>query len=121
MGKVINPMGVSGQLEGGISMGPGYALSEEMKLSGNGRCMSSNFKSYHIFNSAEMPNIKTAFVDSKEETGPFGAKSVGECAVVPVAPAVLNAISNAVGSQILRLPARPEDVKRAIERSKVKN
>ena len=118
VGKVVNPMGVSGQLEGGISMGLGYALCEEMKIAENGRCTSSNFKAYHMLNAAEMPPIKTAFIDSKEETGPFGAKSVGECAVVPVAPAVINAISNAVGAQIMRLPARPEDIKAALGQSK---
>ena len=118
VGKVVNPMGVSGQLEGGISMGLGYALCEEMKIAENGRCTSSNFKAYHMLNAAEMPPIKTAFLDSKEETGPFGAKSVGECAVVPVAPAVINAISNAVGAQIMRLPARLEDIKAALGQSK---
>ncbi len=71
-----------------------------------------------MLNAAEMPPIKTAFLDSKEETGPFGAKSVGECAVVQVAPAVINAISNAVGAQIMRLPARPEDIKAALGQSK---
>lgn len=114
VGRVVNPMGVTGQLEGGISMGLGYALCEEMKLDSTGRNQTGNFKKYHILNMKEMPKITVDFLDSQEETGPYGAKSIGECAVVPVAPAIANAVSNAVGRQFYKLPIRPEDVLEAL-------
>ena len=112
VGRVVNPMNVSGQLEGGISMGLGYALCEELRLDEKGKCLSNSFKTYHILNAEEMPELRVAFLDSEEETGPFGAKSVGECAVVPVAPAVANAVSNAIGVQVRSLPIKPEEVLR---------
>ena len=114
VGRVVNPLGVSGQLEGGISMGLGYALCEEMKLDEKGKNQTASFKKYHVFGMDEMPKIKVDFLDSEEETGPYGAKSVGECAVVPVAPAIANAVSNAVGKQFYKIPIRPEDVLRAL-------
>ena len=114
VGRVVNPMNVSGQLEGGISMGLGYALCEELRLDEKGKCLSNSFKTYHILNAEEMPELRVAFLDSEEETGPFGAKSVGECAVVPVAPAVANAVSNAIGTQVRSLPIKPEDVLRLV-------
>ncbi|MCB6202269.1 xanthine dehydrogenase family protein molybdopterin-binding subunit [Extibacter muris] len=115
VGRVVNPLGITGQLEGGISMGLGYALCEEMKLDDRGKCLTKSFKSYHILNAQEMPNLKVAFLDSEEETGPYGAKSVGECAVVPVAPTIANAVSNAVGTQFYKLPIRPENVLEALK------
>ena len=114
VGRVVNPMGITGQLEGGISMGLGYALCEEMKLDSTGRNQTSSFKKYHILNVKEMPKLSVDFLDSEEETGPYGAKSIGECAVVPVAPAIANAVSNAVGRQFYKLPIRPEDVLEAL-------
>ena len=104
-------MNVSGQLEGGIAMGLGYALCEELKLDEKGKCKTSGFKTYHLLNAKEMPEIKVAFLDSEETTGPFGAKSIGECSVVPVAPAVANAVSNAIGVQIRKLPIDRENIR----------
>lgn len=116
VGRVVNPMGVTGQLEGGISMGLGYVLCEEMVMDETGKCLTNSFKKYHILNAEEMPHLSIDFLDSEEETGPYGAKSIGECAVVPVAPAVANAISNAVGRQFYKLPIRPEDVLEALKK-----
>ena len=65
-------MGITGQLEGGISMGLGYALCEEMKLDSTGRNQTSSFKKYHILNVKEMPKLSVDFLDSEEETGPYG-------------------------------------------------
>lgn len=114
-GRVLNPMGITGQVEGAVSMGIGFALYEEMKLDEAGKCLTRSFKKYHIPSAPDMPPIKIALLDSIEETGPYGAKSVGECAIVPVAPAIANAVSNAVGRQFYKLPIRPEDVLRAFE------
>ena len=115
-GRVVNPMNITGQLEGGISMGIGYALTEEQRFDEKGRCVTDSFRTYHLPNISDMPeHLETFFLDSEEETGPFGAKSVGECAVVPVAPAIANAVSNAVGMQFTKLPIRPEDVLKALD------
>lgn len=115
-GRVVNPMNITGQLEGGISMGIGYALMEEQKFDEKGNCLTDSFRTYHIPNSMEMPEeLVTYFLDSEEESGPYGAKSVGECAVVPAAPAIANAISNAIGVQLKKLPIRPADILAALK------
>jgi CO/xanthine dehydrogenase Mo-binding subunit len=110
VGRVINPMILEGQLHGGIHMGLGYALSEEITIDENGKVTSDSFKKYHILHANEMPNIKTAFIEEGDFGGPYGAKSIGEAATVPVASAVINAIENAIGKQIRQYPAKPERV-----------
>ena len=110
VGRVINPMILEGQLEGGIHMGLGYALSEEITIDDKGKVTSDSFKKYHILHANEMPNIKTGFIEEGEFGGPYGAKSIGEAATVPVASAVINAIENAIGKRIRQYPAKPETV-----------
>lgn len=104
VGRVINPMAATNQLDGGIQMGLGYALTEDYILDEKGKMVNDTFSTYKMFRANEMPEIKTHFVDGYEETGPFGGKSIGECAVVPVAPAILNAVYNATGIEINKLP-----------------
>lgn len=106
VGKVINPISLEGQLEGGVQMGLGYALSEGITFDKNGRADTTDFKNYKIFRSDEMPNLKIHFVEGYEEAGPFGGKSIGECAVVPSAPAVANAVYDATGIEINSLPIK---------------
>ncbi len=110
VGKVMNPMILQGQIHGGIHMGLGYALCEEITFDEKGKVTSDSFKKYHILHANEMPNIKTGFIEEGEIGGPYGAKSIGEAATVPVASAVLNAISNAIGKQVHQSPAKPERV-----------
>lgn len=110
VGAVLNPMGLEGQVHGGIMMGLGYALSEGIQLKENGEVKGKNLRDCHLFRADQMPQIQVKFLDSYEETGPMGAKSVGECATVPSAAAVCNAVSNAVGLYFHRLPVRKEDV-----------
>ncbi len=118
VGYVINPLMIEGQLEGGIHMGLGYALCEEIVYDEKGNTLSNSFRKYKLINSKEMPNIKGYFIteDGGEPGGPYGAKSMGECPVVPVAPAVLNAITNAIGVEINDLPATPDRVLEAIKK-----
>lgn len=118
VGFVLNPLMIEGQLEGGIAMGLGYALSEQLSVDEKGRQRERSLKACGLPRADEMPReLLCDFVtgDGGEPDGPFGAKALGESPVVPVAPAVVNAVVNALGGvQINDLPARPERVLAAI-------
>ncbi len=106
VGRVINPMSLEGQLEGGIQMGLGYALSEGYVFDEKGKPLNNNFFTYKMFRATDMPKITTFFIEELEEKGPYGAKSIGECAVVPVAPAICNAVADALNIDINQLPIK---------------
>lgn len=105
VGRAIHPENVVGQICGGVAMGLGFALMEEFEP---GKTVS--MKDYHIPTCADMPEVVPIIVESPEPTGPFGAKGVGEPALIPTAPAVLNAIADALGARIYALPANLERV-----------
>jgi CO/xanthine dehydrogenase Mo-binding subunit len=109
-GTPINPMLVEGQVEGGISMGIGFALQEEILFDGQGRQINPSLTNYIMPTSLDMPEIKVHIVPSYDPTGPFGAKGVGEPTSVPTAAAIMNAIFDAVGVRITSLPATSEKV-----------
>ena len=111
-GKVINPLLFEGQVHGGIHMGLGYALSEEMVIDAEtGKLRNPSFKGYRMFKAADMPDIRILTVEDPDAAGPFGAKSIGECATDGVAGAVVNAASHALGGVSLdRIPLTPEYV-----------
>jgi len=113
-GRAINPMLVEGQVEGGISMGVGYALFEEMVSSPRG-VENPQFTDYVLPTALDMPRVEVAIVEDSEPTGPFGAKGVGEPTMLPTAAAIINAIYDAVGVRIRDLPATPEKVLAALE------
>lgn len=106
VGRMINPISIEGQLEGGIQMGLGYALSEGYVFDEKGKLLNNNFNTYKMFRATDMPKITTFFIEELEEKGPYGAKSIGECAVVPVAPAVCNAVADAFNIDINELPIK---------------
>ncbi len=108
VGKAINPQNVEGQIQGGVGMGLGFALMEEF-IPGKTASMGD----YHIPTSLDMPEIIPLIVEDEEPTGPYGAKGVGEPALIPTAPAILNAVADALGERIYRLPANPERVRKA--------
>ncbi len=112
-GKVINPMLFNGQVYGGIHMGLGYALSEEMLIDNTtGKLLNPNFNKYKMFRAPDMPEIDIVTVENPEDTGPFGAKSIGECATDGVAGAIVNAVSHALGNiRLDRIPLTPEYLK----------
>ncbi len=114
IGQSINPVLVEGQIQGGAQMSIGMALCEEIEINKNGRVKSENFSKYHIINAPDMPEIKMELVEKCEPTGPFGAKSVGELVAVAPAPAILNAINNALDTNITVYPATPERIIEAI-------
>jgi CO/xanthine dehydrogenase Mo-binding subunit len=105
VGKAIHPENVKGQICGGVAMGMGFALMEEFVPG-----QTFSFKDYLIPTCADMPEIVPIIVESPEPSGPFGAKGVGEPALIPTAPAIINALANALGKRIYELPANLERV-----------
>lgn len=108
VGRAVNPQNVRGQINSGVAMGIGFALMEEY-IPGRTESM----KDYHIPSAADIPTIEAIIVEEPEPTGPFGAKGVGEPALIPTAPAILNAVADALGVRIYDLPANLERVLRA--------
>jgi CO/xanthine dehydrogenase Mo-binding subunit len=109
-GTPINPMLVEGQVEGGISMGVGFALQEEILFDAKGRQINPNLTNYIMPTSLDMPEIQVDIVDNYDPTGPFGAKGVGEPTCVSTAAAICNAIHDAVGVRVTSLPATAEKI-----------
>jgi len=116
IGRAINPMTVEGQLEGSTAQGLGFALWEDPIISEtNGYMVTDGFDKYKIPSSADMPENEALLVELGDPTGPFGAKSVGESGMFLQAPAVANAIYDAVGIRLRDLPMTPERVLAAIQ------
>jgi CO/xanthine dehydrogenase Mo-binding subunit len=114
-GTPINPMLVEGQVEGGIAMGLGFALQEEILFDEAGRQINPNLTNYIMPTTLDMPEIEVDIVESYDPTGPFGAKGVGEPSLVPTAAAILNAVHDAVGVRLTSLPATAEKILAAIK------
>jgi CO/xanthine dehydrogenase Mo-binding subunit len=112
-GRAINPELVEGQIDGGFAMGLGYALYEELGVK-DGRIGNDKYSKYIIPTSMDMPEIHKFIIEDPETSAPFGAKGIGEPVMVPVAPAILNAIYDAVGVRITSLPASPDRVLKAM-------
>lgn len=112
VGRAVNPEAVKGQILGGVAMGVGFALMEEYQPGST-----VSMKDYHIPTVADMPEVLPIIVEAAEPTGPFGAKGVGEPALIPTAPAILNAIADALGERIYKLPANLERVLEACVRA----
>jgi xanthine dehydrogenase molybdenum-binding subunit len=114
VGRALNPMLLEGQVYGGVLMGVGYALKEQVILE-NGKNMNPNFRDYKILTAKDAINVKTPIIETIDEYGPFGAKGIGEPGCVPTAPAIANAIYDAVGVRITDLPITPERVLAALK------
>jgi len=114
VGKAINPMLLEGQIYGGGVMGLGYALSEKLVLK-DGKLMNPNFLDYKMLTAKDIPPIEAVIIETDERDGPFGAKGIGEPGLVPTAPAIANAIYDAVGVRIKDLPITPEKVLAALK------
>ncbi|MBP2667625.1 MAG: xdhA2 [Firmicutes bacterium] len=111
LGKAINPMLVEGQIHGAVQMGIGMAICEEITFDpATGRAKQEGFAKYHLINAPDMPPVKVLLIEKGEEHGPFGAKSIGEVAIVPTAAAVVNAINHALDTNLTVLPLTPERV-----------
>jgi len=113
-GKVVNPATVFGQVAGGIHMGLGYALTEHF-IQQQGLIKTRKFSEYYIPTVLDMPReLVNVDVEVAEPTGPYGATGIGETTTLPTAPAILNAIHDATGVRVTRLPAEPETVWRVL-------
>ncbi len=113
-GRVINPVTASGQVEGGLTQGLGFAHCEEMVYDERGRLVNPRLGPYHVYKSNEMPQMEVIFVQTDEPTGPFGAKSIAEIPMDGVAPALADAIHDATGAWLREVPFTPERVWRAL-------
>jgi aldehyde oxidoreductase len=109
VGKAINPTLVEGQIEGGAAQGLGMALMEEF-IPGKGE----NLHDYLIPTMGDMPPVESILIEEASSIGPFGAKGIGEQALIPTAPAILNAIRHATGARVTRTPATPDRLRAAI-------
>ncbi|MBI3734577.1 MAG: molybdopterin-dependent oxidoreductase [Chloroflexi bacterium] len=116
-GTAINPHTASGQIEGGMVQALGYALCEEMPYDESGRLLTTRFADYHIFQADETPPLQAILVPTYEPSGPYGAKAVAEIPMDGVAPAIANAVVDAVGVRVRDLPITPEKVWRALQTS----
>jgi len=113
VGKAVNPSGVEGQIEGGVAMGAGMALTEEVQMR-QGIPWNANFTDYILPTAVDTPAIIAEIVESPNAMGPFGAKGVGESSLVPTAAAIANAIRDAVGVRLTQLPMTADRVLAAL-------
>jgi putative selenate reductase molybdopterin-binding subunit len=113
-GVAINPITASGQVEGGMVQALGYAHCEELAYDELGVPQSTDFHTYHLYRADETPKLECIFVETYEETGPYGAKAVAEIPKDGVAPALASAIYDATGVMIRAIPYTPERVWRAL-------
>jgi CO/xanthine dehydrogenase Mo-binding subunit len=120
IGKAINPLNLEGQIEGGTVQGLGYAIMEEL-VHRNGVVVNPNLADYYVPTSLDIPEIKTIIVEYPGKLGPYGAKAIGEPPIVLPAPAIINAIDNAVGVRLTEIPATPNRVLMALKRTAGKN
>jgi aldehyde oxidoreductase len=109
VGRAINPTLIEGQIEGGVAQGIGMALMEEF-FPGKGE----NLHDYLIPSAGDIPPVESILIEDQSPIGPFGAKGIGEQAVIPTAPAILNALHDAIGIRVQRIPATPDRVRAAI-------
>lgn len=115
VGKAINPLTIEGQISGGVVQGIGYALMEEIIFK-NGLILNPNLKDYYIPTSLDVPSIESILIESNDPNGPYGAKGVGETSLIPVAPAIANAIFHATGVRMTEIPITAERLYLAMKR-----
>ncbi len=115
-GVIVNPLTASGQIEGGMAQALGYAVCEEMRYDEKGNAYERDLDRYRIFRADEMPELETIFVETFEPSHPFGVKAVAEIPMDGVAPAVGNAILDAIGVNVDEIPATPERIWQAMKK-----
>jgi CO/xanthine dehydrogenase Mo-binding subunit len=114
VGRAVNPRGVEGQIEGGIVQALGQGLMEDYKLT-DGHTTTSGFAKYILPTSLDVPRVNSIILEDPDPIGPLGVKGIGEPAMIPTIPAIMNAIYDAVGVRITSLPATPEKVLEALK------
>ncbi|MEE9418618.1 MAG: molybdopterin cofactor-binding domain-containing protein [Desulfatiglandaceae bacterium] len=116
LGKAINPLGAMGQIEGGVHMGLGFGMSEDMVLDDEGRMKNNYLLDYRMLTSLDMPPVSIILVETNDPVGPFGAKGVGEMATIGTADAFVSAVQKATGLFLTDLPVTPEKVLLALKK-----
>lgn len=119
VGRVLNPVGLQGQIEGGVATGIGYALTEEM-IYEKGILKNPSFHGYKLLTTTDMPSVNFYPIETYDEAGPYGSKGAAEAPLIPTAAAIANAVSNAIGVRFYSLPITAEKVLRALS-DKVKD
>src|SRR3954468_1444010 len=114
VGKLLNPLGAEGQIQGGAVQSLGFALTEGLMYNDEGRLMNPSLLDYRKLTAADGPNIETIIVEVPAPAGPFGARGVGEPPIIPAPAAVANALEDATGVRLTVLPLTPERVALAI-------
>jgi len=120
VGKAINPLNCAAQIEGGLAMGIGSALHEEMVIDNQGKVRNPSFLDYHIVTALDVPKMIPIVVECAEPEGPYGAKGLGEPGLAPTPAAIGNAVADAIGIRIYDLPLNPERVYWLIQQKKKK-
>jgi len=118
VGKVINRHGLEGQCEGGVAQGIGYALMEQV-VTNQGRVINDDLTRYPIPTVADVPALEIIPIEIPEATGPFGAKGAAENATIPTAPAILDAIAEAIDVRFTSIPVTPERIFQALEQKRM--
>jgi xanthine dehydrogenase molybdenum-binding subunit len=113
VGKALNPIALVGQVEGGVVQGLGYTLTEELIVE-EGKVKNPSFVDYHLLRSTDVPPIEVELIETEDPDGPFGAKGMGESPIIPVAAAVANAVSDALGLRLREIPMTCERVLAAL-------
>ena len=114
-GRILNPLTHQGQIEGAVIMGVGYGLIENLAYDESGKVLAANLGEYKIPNIRDIPELKTAILQSDFGSGPYNSMSIGETALIPTAAAIANAIEDAVGVRVTSLPITAEKVLNAIK------
>jgi CO/xanthine dehydrogenase Mo-binding subunit len=115
VGRALNPQSVRGQIVGGISFGWGFALCEDSNYQ-KGIPQNLNYDKYKLMRPTDYPEVEVIVLEKDEKSGPFGAIGIGEPPTIPVAPAIANAVYDAIGIRIYDLPMTPEKVLRQLEK-----
>ncbi|MDE2027374.1 MAG: molybdopterin-dependent oxidoreductase [Candidatus Omnitrophica bacterium] len=118
IGKAINPQSCEAQIEGSLAMGLGYTFYEDLRFK-NGRVLNANFAGYRVPRAIGIPKMNTIMVETDDPEGPFGAKGMGEAALLPTSAAIANAVEDAIGVRIKELPITPEKIIKALKEKAV--
>lgn len=118
VGRAINPQGVEGQIQGGVTQALGHTLMEQVAYDADGTPAMQGFLDYKIPSAMDLPNVEAVIVEVPDDEGPFGARGIGEPPILALAPAVANAIYDAVGVRITSLPITAEKVREALRASR---
>ncbi len=113
-GNPLNPQLVEGQIQGSVARALGLAISEELLYDPQGALLTTNLRDYHVYTAPDMPEMQTYLIETSSAAGPFGAKSAAEIALYAIAPAIANAIADAVDVKMRQLPLSPERLLRAL-------